>query len=91
MPVPTQSGRIWCVYLVYKNVDGSPDPQTNTGRGLNATQYVVRRRLLFDGLKQGGPGPERRRRAHLSYAAQRVSRLGRVRPAAIGSRNCRNA
>lgn len=40
--------------LVYKNVDNSPDSQTNTGRGLNATQYVVRRRLLFDGLKQGG-------------------------------------
>jgi hypothetical protein len=40
--------------FVYKNVDGSPDPQTNTGRGLNGIQYVVRRRLLFDGLKQGG-------------------------------------
>ncbi|MEK7677559.1 MAG: hypothetical protein AAB676_17155 [Verrucomicrobiota bacterium] len=39
---------------VYKNVDGAPDPQTNTGRGLIARQYVARRRLLFDGLKEGG-------------------------------------
>ncbi|MFH1924646.1 MAG: hypothetical protein ABIP48_32745 [Planctomycetota bacterium] len=52
-PVPTQVVELVHL-LVYKNVDGSPDPQTNTGRGLNATQYVVRRRLLFDGLKQGG-------------------------------------
>ena len=35
-------------------MDGSPDPLTNTGRGVNVRQYVVRRRLLFDGLKQGG-------------------------------------
>ena len=28
---------------VYKNVDGAPDPQTNTGRGLIARQYVARR------------------------------------------------
>jgi hypothetical protein len=40
--------------FVYKNVDGTPDPQTNTGRGINAMQYVVRRRLLFDALRQGG-------------------------------------
>jgi outer membrane protein assembly factor BamB len=52
-PVPTQVVELVHVF-VYKNVDGSPDPQTNTGRGLNGIQYVVRRRLLFDGLKQGG-------------------------------------
>ncbi|OHB82033.1 MAG: hypothetical protein A2V98_03965 [Planctomycetes bacterium RBG_16_64_12] len=52
-PVPTQIVELVHV-SVYKNVDGTPDPQTNTGRGLNAAQYVVRRRLLFDGLKQGG-------------------------------------
>ena len=52
-PVPTQVVELVHVF-VYKNVDGSPDPQTNTGRGLNAMQYVVRRRLLLDGLKQGG-------------------------------------
>ena len=52
-PVPTRVVELVHLF-VYKNVDGSPDPLTNTGRGLNATQYVVRRRLLFDGLKQGG-------------------------------------
>jgi outer membrane protein assembly factor BamB len=52
-PVPTQVVELVHLF-VYKNVDGTPDPQTNTGRGLNASQYVVRRRLLFDGLKQGG-------------------------------------
>ena len=40
--------------LVYKNVEGRPDPRTNTGRGVIAIQYVVRRRLLFDALRQGG-------------------------------------
>lgn len=52
-PVPTHVAELVHLF-VYKNVDGSLDPQTNTGRGLNATQFVVRRRLLFDGLKQGG-------------------------------------
>lgn len=53
VPVPTRIVELVHGF-VYKNVDGTPDPQTNTGRGLNAAQYVVRRRLLFDGLKQGG-------------------------------------
>ncbi len=52
-PVPTEVVELVHL-LVYKNVDGAADPQTNTGRGANAAQYVVRRRLLFDGLKQGG-------------------------------------
>ena len=52
-PIPTKLAELVHLF-VYKNVDGSPDPQTNTGRGLNAMQYAVRRRLLFDGLKQGG-------------------------------------
>ncbi|MFA6563001.1 MAG: hypothetical protein WCV00_13910 [Verrucomicrobiia bacterium] len=52
-PVPTRVVEL--VHLsVYKNVDGAPDPQTNTGRGWIVRQYVARRRLLFDGLKQGG-------------------------------------
>jgi len=53
VPVPTPVAELVHVF-VYKNVNGSPDPQTNTGRGLNAAQYVVRRRLLFDGVRQGG-------------------------------------
>lgn len=53
VPVPTRVVELVHVNI-YKNVDGAPDPQTNTGRGLIARQYVARRRLLFDGLKQGG-------------------------------------
>lgn len=52
-PVPTRIVELVHL-LIYKNVDGAADPQTNTGRGLIARQYVARRRLLFDGLKQGG-------------------------------------
>lgn len=52
-PVPTRVVEL--VHLLgYKNVDGAADPQSNTGRGLIARQYVARRRWLFDGLKQGG-------------------------------------
>lgn len=52
-PIPTRVTEL--VHLnVYKNVTGAPDPQTNTGRGMICRQYVIRRRLLFDGLKQGG-------------------------------------
>jgi hypothetical protein len=52
-PVPTRL--VESVRLrVYKNVDGSPDPTTNTGRGMNIAEYVARRRLLFAGLKHGG-------------------------------------
>lgn len=39
---------------IYKNVDGTPDPETNTGRGMSFRAYVLRRRLLFDKLNQGG-------------------------------------
>lgn len=52
-PVPTHLVEL--VHTsVYKNVEGRDDPQTNSGRGVNFGQYVARRRLLFDGLKQGG-------------------------------------
>lgn len=52
-PVPTpvvESVRV----NVYRNVDGTPDPRTNTGRGLISRIYVVRRWLLFDHLNRGG-------------------------------------
>ncbi|MGZ8901200.1 MAG: hypothetical protein ACXW3Z_13995 [Limisphaerales bacterium] len=39
---------------VYNNVMGAPDPEPHTGRGLISRQYVIRRRLLYDALKQGG-------------------------------------
>ena len=52
-PIPTRIVEL--VHLnVYKNVTGAPDPETNTGRGIISRQYVMRRRLMFDGLKQGG-------------------------------------
>lgn len=52
-PVPSRVVEL--VHLnVYKNMTGQMDPQTNTGRGMICRQYVVRRRLLLDGLKQGG-------------------------------------
>jgi len=53
VPVPTrlvESVRV----SVYKNVDGTSDPETNTGLGLIGRVYGVQRRLLFDGLKHGG-------------------------------------
>lgn len=52
-PIPTRFVELVQLF-VYRNVDGADDPLTNTGRGLNARRYVFRRRLLFDGLKQGG-------------------------------------
>ena len=39
---------------VYRNVDGTPDPETNTGLGLIGRVYGAQRRLLFDNLKHGG-------------------------------------
>ncbi len=52
-PVPTQVVQSIDGF-VYKSVDGTRDTQTNTGLGVNAYEYVIRRRLLFDGLKHGG-------------------------------------
>ncbi len=52
-PVPTRI--VESVQLrVFRNVDGKPEPPTNTGVGMNVSEYVLKRRLLFDGLKQGG-------------------------------------
>jgi hypothetical protein len=53
VPVPTrvvESVRV----SVYKNVDGTRDPETNTGLGLIGRVYGAKRRLLFDNLKHGG-------------------------------------
>ena len=36
------------------NVDGRSVPPTNTGVGMNVAEFTLKRRLLFDGLKQGG-------------------------------------
>ena len=53
VPVPTRLVESLRV-SVYKNVDGTPDPETNTGLGLIGRVYGAQRRLLFDSLKQGG-------------------------------------
>jgi hypothetical protein len=39
---------------IFRNIDGQPEPPTNTGVGMNVSEYTLKRRLLFDGLKQGG-------------------------------------
>ncbi|MFO1022130.1 MAG: hypothetical protein U0903_15775 [Planctomycetales bacterium] len=52
-PVPTpivESVRL----RVFRNVTGEPQPPTNTEVGMNVSEYTLKRRLLFDGLKQGG-------------------------------------
>ena len=38
----------------FRNVDGQATPPTNTGVGMNVSEYTLKRRLLFDGLRQGG-------------------------------------
>lgn len=52
-PVPTDI--VESVQLrVYANIDGSSQPDTNTGLGMNILDYRMKRHLLFDGLKHGG-------------------------------------
>ncbi|MHB8864891.1 MAG: hypothetical protein ACYC6N_20990 [Pirellulaceae bacterium] len=53
VPVPTRLVESLRV-SVYKNVDGTPDPATNTGLGMIGRVYGAQRRLLFDNLKHGG-------------------------------------
>jgi hypothetical protein len=52
-PVPTRI--VESVQMrTFRNVDGKPEPPTNTGVGMNVSEYILKRRLLFDGLKLGG-------------------------------------
>jgi hypothetical protein len=52
---PTPTSIVESVRLrVFCNVDGGPVPPTNTGVGMNVSEYALKRRLLFDGSKQGG-------------------------------------
>ncbi|MBI2827242.1 MAG: hypothetical protein HYX69_21430 [Planctomycetia bacterium] len=51
MPTPiVESVRL----RAFRNVDGQSEPPTNTGVGMNVSEFTLKRRLLFDGLKQGG-------------------------------------
>ena len=52
-PVPTrlvQSVRL----RTFKNTDGAADPDTDSAKGMNVYEYILRRRLLFNGLRHGG-------------------------------------
>lgn len=52
-PVPTrlvQSVRL----RTFRNADGTGDPTTDSTNGMNVYEYILRRGLLFDGLKDGG-------------------------------------
>lgn len=52
-PVPTNL--VESVQLrVFRNVDGTSEPATNTGAGINILDYRMKRHLLFDGWKSGG-------------------------------------
>jgi hypothetical protein len=52
-PVPTRI--VESIQMrIFRNVDGKAEPPTNTGVGMNVSEYTLKRRLLFDGLKQGG-------------------------------------
>ena len=52
-PVPTQIVES-LQFRVFRNLDGSSEPATNTGVGINVLDYRMKRHLLFDGLKSGG-------------------------------------
>jgi hypothetical protein len=52
---PTPTSIVESVRLrVFCNVDGGIEPPTNTDVGMNVSEHTLKRRLLFDGLKQGG-------------------------------------
>ena len=52
-PVPTSI--VESVQIrAYRNIDGSSEPETNTGVGMNVLDYRMKRHLLFDSLSAGG-------------------------------------
>lgn len=52
---PTPTPIVESVRLrVYADPNGSGEPPTNTGVGMNVYEYTLKRRLLFDGARQGG-------------------------------------
>ncbi len=79
---PTPTSIVESVRLrVFRNVDGGAEPPTNTGIGMNVSELTLKRRLLFDGLKQGGTGARTGRSADLpsDLSAGKSPRLGRHR------------
>jgi hypothetical protein len=52
---PTPTPIVESVRLrVFRNADGGAEPPSNTAVGMNVSEFTLKRRLLFDGLKQGG-------------------------------------
>lgn len=52
---PTPTPIVESVRLrVFRNTDGTAKPPTNTEVGMNVSELTLKRRLLFDGVKQGG-------------------------------------
>ena len=41
-------------HRLFRNVDGSDKPESNTGVGVTVREYTLKRRLLFDNLRHGG-------------------------------------
>jgi hypothetical protein len=52
-PVPTKIVESF-QFRVFRNLDGSPNPYTNTGAGVNILDYRMKRHRLFNHLKAGG-------------------------------------
>lgn len=52
-PVPTSIAES-VQFRAYRNVDGSGEPETNTGVGMNVLDYRMKRHLLFNDLSAGG-------------------------------------
>jgi hypothetical protein len=52
---PTPTPVVESVRLrVFANINGTAEPPTNTGVGMNIAEYTLKRRLLFAGQKHGG-------------------------------------
>jgi hypothetical protein len=57
---PTPTPVVETVRLrVFANVNGTAEPPTNTGVGMNVAEFTLKRRLLFASKKQGGLARER--------------------------------
>ena len=52
-PVPTKIVESF-QFRVFRNIDGSSEPTTNTGVGINVLDYRLKRHLLFDRQRAGG-------------------------------------
>lgn len=52
-PVPTTIVESF-QFRVFRNIDGTSEPPTNTGAGINILDYRLKRHLLFDNQRAGG-------------------------------------